>query len=103
MFLHIINIGATRANSDSGHVRHMAILSMHIKNGSWETYLDITCDEFVYMNIQWLRFEGCIDFVTENSFSRMPSIFSIETTFFLYFSKDVSLIWFKFSMIITKG
>ena len=46
----------------------MAIFSMQIEILSWETYLDNTCDEIVYMSMQELHFKGCIDFVTENSF-----------------------------------
>ena len=46
----------TGASTASGHVRHIAILSMQIKIWSWETYLDITCDEFVYISLQWLHF-----------------------------------------------
>ena len=60
---------------------------MQIKIWSLETYLDIACDEFVYMSIQWLHFKGCIDFVTENSFSLMTSNFSIETTFFIFLKR----------------
>ena len=52
----LLRIGETRASTASGYVRHMAIFSMQIKIWRWETYLDITCDEFVYMSIQWLHF-----------------------------------------------
>ena len=43
----IARIGETWASTctASGHVRHMAIFSMQINIWSWETYLDITCDE----------------------------------------------------------
>ena len=43
------------ASSASGHVRHVAIFSMLTKIWGWETYLEITCDEFVYMSTQRLR------------------------------------------------
>ena len=33
-----------------------ATFSMQIKIWSWETYLDIICDEFVYRRVQWLHF-----------------------------------------------
>ena len=49
-------IGETGASSDSGHVRHTAIFSMKTKISGWETCLEITCDEFVYMSTQY----GCI-------------------------------------------
>ena len=32
-------VGKTGASSASGHVRHMAIFSMHIKIWSWKTLL----------------------------------------------------------------
>ena len=44
------------ASTASGHVPHMAIFSMQLKIWIWETYLDITCDEFVHMSIQGLHF-----------------------------------------------
>ena len=34
----------------------LCMFCIQIKIWSWETYLDITCDEFVYMSIQWLPF-----------------------------------------------
>ena len=40
-------IGETGASTALGHVRHMAIFGMQIKIWSWETYLDITFDEFI--------------------------------------------------------
>ena len=48
-------LGETGASSASGHVGHVAIFSMQTKIWGWETYLEITCDEFVYISTQWLH------------------------------------------------
>ena len=48
-------LGETGASSASGHVRHVAIFSMSNKIWGWETYLEITCDKFIYMSTQWLH------------------------------------------------
>ena len=45
-------LGETGASSALGHV---AIFSMLTKVLGLETYLEITCDEFVYMSTQWLH------------------------------------------------
>ena len=48
LLLCFIPIGETWASLAPGHVRHMALFSMQIKIKSWETYLNITCEEFVF-------------------------------------------------------
>ena len=50
-----IYVGETGASSASGHVRHVAIFSMKTLICGWGTYLEITCDDFVYMSTQWLH------------------------------------------------
>ena len=42
-----IYLWETGASLASGHVRHVAIFSMLTKISGSETYLEITCDEFV--------------------------------------------------------
>ena len=36
-----------------------AMFCIQVKIWSWEAYLDITCDEFVYMSTQWLQTMNC--------------------------------------------
>ena len=52
----LVYVWKTGASSDSGHVRHKAIFSTQMKIWNWDTYLDITCDEFVCMGIEELHF-----------------------------------------------
>ena len=59
--------GLVRPRGMFGICLYFACRLIIIKIWSWETYLDITCGEFVCMSIQELH--GCIDFETENSFS----------------------------------
>ena len=68
-----MSVGETRASTSPGHVWQMTILSMLIKIWCWETFFDITCDKLAH-------FEGCVDFVVQNSISLMMRKVTIVTT-----------------------